>query len=349
MIQNNLGAALQELGIRRGGKEGAALLAQAVQAHRNALEIRTKQDLPQQWAETQNNLGAALQELGIRRVGKEGAALLAQAVQAYRNALEIRTKQDLPQQWATTQNNLGTALKAKGIRTFGKEGATLLALAETAFRKALEVRTFEYLPVQYAQTQYNLAELHESQENWPAAIECYQNVYKVYPRNAAKKLVPLFHDKVFRFEKALEMKQYLVKQYPTDRTAQLNLVESYFTSGRFKEGNQHILQVKSLFSVPSNNRILIILEVFAVGNFIGLNETGKAAEHLDILVNLIEKQPQDFKLDWDFTGTRYFIRTNKALEPHGKWLVSFFTALEKDHRDAILTDLNQLRQQISKN
>jgi tetratricopeptide (TPR) repeat protein len=344
MTQNNLGTALSDLGIRTGGKEGAALLAEAVQAYRNALEVRTKKDLPQDWAMTQNNLGNALQELGIRTGGKEGAALLARAVQAYGNALEVRTKKDLPQQWATTQNNLGNALSQLGIRTGGKEGAALLARAVQAYGNALEVRTFEHLPLHWAQTQNNLAKLYESQDNWPAAIDYYQNVYKVYPRYVAHKLATIYHDKVFRFEKSLEMNLYLVNQDSSDRSAQLRLVESYFTTGRFKQGNQHILRLKDVYSDPSYSIIAIFLKVFEIANFVGLNETGKAADQLEILIDIIGKQSQDFKLGWEFTGTKYFIQTNKELEPHEKWLLSFFTALEKEDRNAIIAGLTKLRQ-----
>ena len=39
MTQNNLGVALQEQGIRTGGEAGAHLLAEAVTAYRQALEV----------------------------------------------------------------------------------------------------------------------------------------------------------------------------------------------------------------------------------------------------------------------------------------------------------------------
>ncbi|MGD0471308.1 MAG: hypothetical protein ABSA54_23285 [Terriglobales bacterium] len=51
-------------GERANGDKVGALLDQAVQAYRSALEVRTKADLPQDWARTQNNLGYALKEEG---------------------------------------------------------------------------------------------------------------------------------------------------------------------------------------------------------------------------------------------------------------------------------------------
>ena len=155
-VQNLLGIAHAELGIRVEGESSRVHLAQAVLAYRFALEVYSKKDLPQDWARTQNNLGATLRDQASRTQGLEGTALLAQAVMAFRSALEVQTKQDLPQDWAATQNNLGFALRDQASRTQGTEGTTLLAQAVVAFRSALEVRTKQDLPQDWAMTQNNL-------------------------------------------------------------------------------------------------------------------------------------------------------------------------------------------------
>ena len=155
-VQNLLGIAHWELGIRVEGESAQVHLAQAVTAYRLALEVYTKKDLPQHWAMTQNNLGLALSNQASRTPGTEGTALLAQAVTAYRLALEVYTKKDLPQGWAMTQNNLGIALSDQASRTPGTEGTALLAQAVTAYRLALEVRTKKDLPQGWATTQNNL-------------------------------------------------------------------------------------------------------------------------------------------------------------------------------------------------
>ena len=104
--QNNLGIALGEQGSRTGGAQGVQLLAAAVTAYQQALEVYTREHLPQDWATTQNNLGIALQEQGSRTGGAQGVQLLADAVTAYQQALEVRTREHLPLQWAQTHNNL---------------------------------------------------------------------------------------------------------------------------------------------------------------------------------------------------------------------------------------------------
>jgi tetratricopeptide (TPR) repeat protein len=89
---------------QRGDQRGdnPALLV-AVDAYRAALEERTRERVPLDWAMTQNNLGTALSRLGER---ESGTARLEEAVDAYRAALEERTRERVPLQWAMTRNNL---------------------------------------------------------------------------------------------------------------------------------------------------------------------------------------------------------------------------------------------------
>jgi tetratricopeptide (TPR) repeat protein len=155
-LQNNLGNALSTQGERAGGPEGLRLLDEAVTAYRDALTIRTRTDMPAQWAMTQNNLGTALAIQGQRTGGPEGLRLLDEAVMAFRDGLAIRTRADMPAEWAATQNNLGGALRILGGRTSGPDSLRLLNEAVTAYRDALTVYTHADLPADWARTQNNL-------------------------------------------------------------------------------------------------------------------------------------------------------------------------------------------------
>ena len=105
----DIGRANRELGIRAEGLAIAQYLSAAVKAYHQALEVYTREQLPQDWAMTQNNLGLVLRDQGIRTGGEAGARLLAEAVTAYRQALEVRTRETLPPQWAQTHSNLAQA------------------------------------------------------------------------------------------------------------------------------------------------------------------------------------------------------------------------------------------------
>jgi tetratricopeptide (TPR) repeat protein len=145
--QNNLGNALWRLGER---ESGTARLEAAVTAYREALQERTRERVPLDWAMTQNNLGNALWTLGER---ESGTARLEAAVTAYHEALQERTRERVPLQWAMTQNNLGIALAILGER---ESGMARLEEAVTAYREALQERTRERVPLQWAGTQNNL-------------------------------------------------------------------------------------------------------------------------------------------------------------------------------------------------
>lgn len=90
MTQHNLGNVLLDQGIRTGGEAGERLLREAVTAFRAALEVRTHQALPRQWATTLNNLGNALREQGNRIGGEVGARLLAEADALLREVEECK-------------------------------------------------------------------------------------------------------------------------------------------------------------------------------------------------------------------------------------------------------------------
>jgi hypothetical protein len=56
------GIALKEQALRTGGTERMKLLAQALAAFRSALEVYTREALPEQWEVTQSNLRNTLKE-----------------------------------------------------------------------------------------------------------------------------------------------------------------------------------------------------------------------------------------------------------------------------------------------
>ena len=144
---NLLGNALRALGERQAG---TARLEEAVAAYRAALEERTRERVPLDWAGTQNDLGIAVMRLGER---DSGTARLEDAVAAYRAALEEWTRERAPLQWAMTQTGLGIALRVLGGR---ESGTARLEEAVAAYRAALEEWTRERAPLQWAMTQTGL-------------------------------------------------------------------------------------------------------------------------------------------------------------------------------------------------
>ena len=144
---NDLGNALSTLGER---ERETARAEEAVIAYKAALNERTRERVPLDWAMTQNNLGNVLQILGQR---DSGTARLEEAVIAYKSALEERTRDKVPLDWAMTHNNLAAALRCLGER---ESGTARLEEAANAYKAALEERTRDKMPLDWAMTQNNL-------------------------------------------------------------------------------------------------------------------------------------------------------------------------------------------------
>jgi tetratricopeptide (TPR) repeat protein len=156
-----------------------------VNAYRNALEVYTRAQLPQNWAAAQENLGMALWDLARRSDGPQAAAYLEQAAGAFRNALEVYTRQQLPQDWAMTQNNLGFTLRDLAGRSEWPQAAAYLEQAVVALQGALEVRTEASLPHPWTQTMWNLAVTYEQKQDWAHALETYERLAHHYPEDSS--------------------------------------------------------------------------------------------------------------------------------------------------------------------
>ena len=139
-----------------------ALIEEAIAAYRAALEERTQERVPLDWAMTQNNLGNALSDLGRMR-GSE--ALIEEAIAAYRAALEELTQERVPLDWAMTQNNLGAALSdlglLRGSEALIEEAIGHIEAALSQFRRLGATAYIEFTEKNLAQAKELLAQVKD--------------------------------------------------------------------------------------------------------------------------------------------------------------------------------------------
>lgn len=138
-------------------RETTDRLEQAVDAFHNALQERTQDKVPLQWAMTQSNLGNALATLGER---ESGTARLEQAVDAYHNALQEWTQDKVPLNWAATQFNLGCVYLAYFEKTNESAQLDKAEAHVLAALKVFEVASPHYAGMAQARLQ-QIAELRE--------------------------------------------------------------------------------------------------------------------------------------------------------------------------------------------
>ncbi len=106
----------------------------AIACYQAALQVRTQESFPENWATTQNNLGNAYYD----RIRGERREKSGMAIACYEAALQVRTPESFPEKWATTQNNLGTAYLA--IASEGNVGRIWKG------RSPVTKRLYKYIP-----------------------------------------------------------------------------------------------------------------------------------------------------------------------------------------------------------
>jgi tetratricopeptide (TPR) repeat protein len=343
ITQINLSSALLTLGERAEGPEGIKYLNDAVAAVRAVLEMNTRAQSPQDWAMAQANLGSMLMRLGERADGVQSVKYLNDAVAASRAALEVRTRAELPQDWAATESNLGVMFMALAARVGGAESVKYLNEAVAALRAALEVRTREQLPQDWALTQINLALAYQQLRDWSGAEEAAANVLTLEPNNkdAYGIMSSLYHEILFKFDKAFTLSQQWLARHPEDISVQGNFAEAQFTVGRFAESGQRINALLTNPAVPPRTRTA--LRAIEIADLLALAQIQEVPAKVDTLIAEVARQPVEFKVLWKFDGTRHFIGQDEKLSSYRAWLGQLFDALASKDRDTMLKALQDVR------
>ena len=346
MTQHNLGSALHERGTRTEGPEALRLLGEAVAAYRQALIVRTRAQVPGLWAVTQNNLGNALQAQATRAKDPDATRLLGEAVGAYRQALLVFTREQRPQMWAMTKHNLGSALQEQGTRNPGPGANRLFEEAMSAYQEALIVWTREQRPQQWAMAQNNLARAYFNLKEWTSAAQLYESVLEVHPnfRLAFERARSLEHDVLFNYQRAFKLSQSWLQRNPDDLSAAADFAEKHFTTGNFEESERRISSLLSDVKVEA--KLKIPLQAIEIANLIALKRSTEVWSKLKSLIELLQTQPADFKLQWSFEGTKHFVSESQQLAANKDWLMQMFRALEGENRDAIVKELKVLYPQL---
>ena len=139
---NDLGVFLQTLGER---ESGTARLEEAVAAYRAALEERTRERVPLDWAATQNNLGIALCD--PRRARERHGAAGGGGRRLSRGAGGMDPRARAARLGDDAEQSRQCALRRLGER---ESGTARLEEAVAAYRAALEEWTRERVPLDWA-------------------------------------------------------------------------------------------------------------------------------------------------------------------------------------------------------
>ena len=80
-----------------------------------------------------------------------------------------------------------------------------------------------------------------------------------------------------------------------------------------------------------------------IANLIALNRSAEVPAKMENLIEALESQKADFKVDWSFAGTRNFISQSDQFATKRAWLLGLFAAMGGENRDAIIKNLRALK------
>jgi hypothetical protein len=230
-----------------------------------------------------------------------------------------------------TQNNLGTALTRMGERLAGAEGARRLEEAVAAYRAALTVYTREALPQDWAMTQNNLGTAltrmgereggTEGARRLAEAVEAYRQALTVRTRDALPG-------------------QWAATQHNLGATLQVLVKLSGFAAGL-----EQVDRLSRDAAIRDDPAALAPLLTLAIVCQVGTGEDGESSRTFASLVALVERQPDDFHLAWDWDLLRTLIQTSETvgIKARRDPLLRLLDAVSRDDRRAILDGLKRVQ------
>ncbi|HEY0723060.1 MAG TPA: hypothetical protein VGD41_03510, partial [Pyrinomonadaceae bacterium] len=96
-------------------------------------------------------------------------------------------------------------------------------------------------------------------------------------------------------------------------------------------------------SVLSDDRVDVKIKIsllpMEIANLIALQRLAEVPAKMKNLIELLEAQPVDFKLQSAFEGTRHFINRNQQFDANSTWLLKLLEVMDGENRDAIVREL----------
>ena len=255
---------------------------EAVEAYRLALTVRTRDDLPQDWARTQNNLGNALRALGERLGWAGGSASAERGGRGPPPGPHRPHSRRPPPAMGQDPEQPGHRAPGPGRASGGPEGLRRLSEAVEAFRQALTVDTRDDLPQ------------------------------------------VLGHDP---------------EQPGHSLQIQVRL-------GGFPAGLEQVDRLAQAEGIRDDPVAQASLRTLAIVCHVATHQDAEAGRAFASLVALVERQPADFHLVWDWTDLRDHLANSKAppLPARREPLRKLLDAVSRDNnKAAILAGLKEVQ------
>jgi len=163
-------------------------------------------------------------------------------------------------------------------------------------------------------------------------LEVYSDFRPAYERARF-----LEQEVLFNYQRALKLNESWLERNPNDAAALAGFTETQFTTGNFEECARRISAVLSDDQIDAKTNIS--LRALEIANLIALNRSAEISARIKSLVEVVESQPGDFKIQRSFAGIGHFIDANPQFAANKTWLIQLFAAMGGENREAILKQL----------
>ncbi len=314
--------------------------------------VFTRESYPQPWALTANTLGGTLGLLGERTKGSEGVKLLKASADIFNKVLEVHKENPFSQDWANAQNNLGFTFQKIGQRTEGTERIGYLEKSRDYLRKALTVFSRKDFAYQYSTINYDLGftlqllsdsvEGEKSRDYLSESAKAYLEASTKFSDNSPLlKAYDIYHNKLFLFDQSLSINEDWLNKNKDDIEVEVQFAENLLTANQPTECDK---KADSLLAKDISTERNIVLQTIHIVCLLENRQSEKVTPRLDSIMDQISAQSPNFKVSWNFAGTKYFINHNKELTPYRTWLLELISSISSNNRDTILQGLKTLRE-----
>lgn len=165
----------------------------------------------------------------------------------------------------------------------------------------------------------------------------------VYPKyERAYKIATLInHEIIFNYTEAFRLNQQWLEHNKGLLASEADFAEKHFTTGRFTECEERITRLLADPTLEANTKIS--LQAIEIANLLAIGKGSRVPSRMDSLIEAITSQPADFRVTWQFGGTRRFINQHEKLASHRAWLDQLFVTIGGSNREDILKSLKEIR------
>jgi tetratricopeptide (TPR) repeat protein len=164
----NLGFAYQQLGM---SLENAESLRKAVETHRAALALDSRERNADLWANSQNNLGNSLSALAQRLRGDDSTKALLEALECYESAATTWVRRRFPGEWLMVHSNIANRKLDLAERITGSGQRALVDEAVTISAELVKHTDRASQPSEWARLYNNLGSAFRIYANLQGAPE----------------------------------------------------------------------------------------------------------------------------------------------------------------------------------